>query len=315
MGTKLEDIKSMNIFEKMSAISMEIGAIEKTLEVDGKRPYKAIFEGDVIDAVKPVEAKYRVYSYPFSRKKETRNLEREYMYEGQVRKSTSIVHHIETIYRFVNMDKPEEYIDVTSFGDGIDTGDKAPGKGMTYSDKYALIKAYKLSSGQEADPDSVPSPDPVSGEYIRSVVNPMQVTISTENSNSQTEQKPLKRQEKEIKETRNEPSAQTLQQQAPMPEAILERKEEVRSEARPKPTLQRKNTREEKHFPIPTTLEEAMAMPVEIGQDAGKNLTFGLLYNAKPNLVRWYAEEADLAKYPEVKAAAKLIYEANKQRP
>lgn len=40
-------------------------------------------------------------------------------------------------------------------GDGIDTQDKAPGKAMTYSDKYALLKAYKIISGD--DPDQNPS--------------------------------------------------------------------------------------------------------------------------------------------------------------
>ena len=33
--------------------------------------------------------------------------------------------------------------------------DKAPGKAMTYADKYALLKAYKIQTGD--DPDAYPS--------------------------------------------------------------------------------------------------------------------------------------------------------------
>ena len=64
---------------------------------------------------------------------------------------------IETTYRFVNLDNPSEYIETTVYGDGLDTGDKAPGKAMTYADKYALMKAYKLSTGD--DPDKEASPE------------------------------------------------------------------------------------------------------------------------------------------------------------
>ena len=38
-----------------------------------------------------------------------------------------------------------------TFGDGVDTQDKAPGKAMTYGDKYALLKAYKIVTGDDPD--------------------------------------------------------------------------------------------------------------------------------------------------------------------
>ena len=58
---------------------------------------------------------------------------------------------VETIYRFVNIEKPEEFIDITTYGDGVDSQDKAPGKAMTYADKYALLKAYKIITGDDPD--------------------------------------------------------------------------------------------------------------------------------------------------------------------
>jgi hypothetical protein len=58
---------------------------------------------------------------------------------------------VKTVYRFVDIDKPDDFIDITTYGDGIDSGDKAPGKAMTYGDKYALLKAYKIITGDDPD--------------------------------------------------------------------------------------------------------------------------------------------------------------------
>jgi hypothetical protein len=58
---------------------------------------------------------------------------------------------VKTIYRFVNMEKPDEYVDMVTYGDGVDPGDKAPGKAMTYADTYGLLKAYKIITGDDPD--------------------------------------------------------------------------------------------------------------------------------------------------------------------
>lgn len=58
---------------------------------------------------------------------------------------------IEAVYRFVNMEDPKEFVDVNAFGDGVDSLDKAPGKATTYADKYALMKAYKVETGEDTD--------------------------------------------------------------------------------------------------------------------------------------------------------------------
>jgi hypothetical protein len=154
------DIKSLNIYEKMSRITSELKVVEKGLDVkiNNSASYKAVSERDVLDKVKPLEAKYRVFSYPFSRiiTAEDKLLKRNENY-GKVTETTSFFMRIETVYRFVNIDKPEEYVEINTYGDGIDTGDKAPGKAMTYADKYALMKAYKISTGD--DPDKEPSPE------------------------------------------------------------------------------------------------------------------------------------------------------------
>lgn len=157
---KENDIKTMNIYEKMSLITEEMGIVEKNLkvQVNQTNSYKAVSERDILDTVKPLEKKYRVYSYPADRNViENDTLVKESEYNGKITRTNTLYMRLEITYRFVNIDKPEEFIDIKTYGDGLDTGDKAPGKAMTYGDKYALMKAYKISTGD--DPDKEPSPE------------------------------------------------------------------------------------------------------------------------------------------------------------
>jgi len=143
----------MNIYEKMSAITAELTAVAKNLSVgEGRSSYKAVGEADVLAAVRPLEVKHKVYSYPVDREVVSAQImESEKEYKGQVTKTQKQFMRVRTTYRFVNMEKPDEYIDMVTYGDGVDPQDKAPGKAMTYSDKYALLKAYKIITGEDPD--------------------------------------------------------------------------------------------------------------------------------------------------------------------
>ncbi|MBQ8766589.1 MAG: ERF family protein [Clostridia bacterium] len=146
-----------NIFEKMSAITAELQTVGKNLTVGtGSNKYKAVSERDILDAVKPIEAKHGVYSYPISREVLESNLlenEKSYTANGNTTttKTTTFMTRIKTVYRFVNIEKPDEYIETTTFAEGIDSQDKGSGKAMTYADKYALMKGYKISTGDDPD--------------------------------------------------------------------------------------------------------------------------------------------------------------------
>ena len=153
-------MSALNIYQRMAAITAELQTVAKNLNVEtGKgKVYKAVSERDVIDAVKPLEAKHGVYSYPASRRVlESAALESESEWNGKVTKKTTFFERIETVYRFVNTDDPTDFIETTTFAEGIDSQDKGSGKAMTYADKYALMKAYKISTGD--DPDQTASED------------------------------------------------------------------------------------------------------------------------------------------------------------
>lgn len=140
-------MEQMNIFQKMLKIQNEIGKVAKSLIVtsdDGSETYKAVSETDILEVVKPLEIKYGVYSYPYSRTLT--------VVEGSAAREVIV----EVTYRFQNVDDKEDFIEITSYGVGLDSGDKAPGKAMTYADKYALMKAYKISTGEDPDVEHSP---------------------------------------------------------------------------------------------------------------------------------------------------------------
>lgn len=141
---KVKEPILMNIYQKILAIQKELGVIQKNLKVNDK--YSAVAERDVVDAVKPLEEKYGVMSYPASREESVISV-----------LDDKVTIRVKTVYRFVDVDDPSVYLETISYGDGVDTLDKAPGKAMTYADKYALMKMYKISTG--VDPDAEASPD------------------------------------------------------------------------------------------------------------------------------------------------------------
>lgn len=146
-------VEEMNIYEKMLRIQSEIPTVAKNLNVStGKSgSYKAVSERDVKDAVKPLEEKYGVYSFPVSKELiEQTQIEQETNYG----KRASFYIRERVTYRFVNIHKTDEYIEIDGYGDGIDSGDKSPGKADTYASKYCLMSAYKISTGDDPDKDA-----------------------------------------------------------------------------------------------------------------------------------------------------------------
>ena len=163
-------IKSMNIFQRMLAIQSEIPVVAKNLNVDTGsygRSYRAVSERDVKDAIKPLECKYGVYSFPIKKELIDQSFLEQTTKNG-TKKSFYIRERV--TYRFVNVDKPDEFIEIDGYGDGIDTSDKATGKADTYASKYCLMSAYKISTGDDPDKDA-------SQEYNTKAVDVSQLAV------------------------------------------------------------------------------------------------------------------------------------------
>ena len=149
---KIHDIRGMSVWEKVYAVSAEIGKVQMTLDVDtGKSTYKAISINDVVDSLTPLLTKYRLVVVP---------REKEIIEQYQITTTTKYGEkqqfyvRMKASYLVVNIDKPNEQILTCGYGDGIDSGDKATGKAITYARKYALIDVFNLSKGDDPDKEA-----------------------------------------------------------------------------------------------------------------------------------------------------------------
>lgn len=55
---------------------------------------------------------------------------------------------------FVNVDNPSDNFSVRHCGEGIDQGDKGPGKAVSYAFKMACLKVFCLATGDDPDNDA-----------------------------------------------------------------------------------------------------------------------------------------------------------------
>lgn len=142
----------LNLYQKIQAVSNEVKNIEKNMTVgDGSYAYKAVQDIDVTLCVKDAETKYGIVSIPVKQELIKSEVIRTIKKENI--ESITYADIVKMTVRIINLDKPEEYIEVESFGRGLDSGDKGFGKASTYARKYALLNAYKIATGE--DPDDV----------------------------------------------------------------------------------------------------------------------------------------------------------------
>ena len=143
-------MKKMNLYEKIQAVGDEIRNIEKGLTVgSGSYSYKAVGDLDVTLAVKDAEKKFKIVSIPV--KQDLVNSEIVRTHKKDNLESLTYVDTIKMTLRIVDLEDPTQFIEVESFGKGIDSGDKGFGKASTYARKYALLNAYKIATGEDPD--------------------------------------------------------------------------------------------------------------------------------------------------------------------
>lgn len=150
-----EEIKSMNLWEKLAAISSEIQNIQKDDTVGaGNTSYKAVSIEKVVKIVADKMNAYGVVVYPISQEYTRQDERITNKYNQEV---INRVSDVNVSYEVVNIHKPEEKVHTVASGTGVDTQDKGVGKAQTYAYKNMLLKLFAIPTGD--DPDKVHSDD------------------------------------------------------------------------------------------------------------------------------------------------------------
>jgi len=125
----------MNIHQRLSKAMERVTYIQK--DKKSGMNYSIVSHDSVTAKVRPALLESGIVYYPVD-VKHTQNGNRT---------------EVAMTVRFVNAEKPGDFFDVQSFGYGIDSQDKGPGKAMSYAVKYALLKTLGLETGDDPDHD------------------------------------------------------------------------------------------------------------------------------------------------------------------
>jgi hypothetical protein len=127
--------RKRNIAQRIAAVMGEVDYVQK--EKKQGMNYSIVSHDAVTAKVRPLLHKHGIVYYPRA------------LTVSQNGNRTEAVFTV----RFENIDDRTDYIDVETFGYGVDPQDKGPGKAMSYGVKYALLKVLGLETGD--DPDTV----------------------------------------------------------------------------------------------------------------------------------------------------------------
>lgn len=140
---------------KIQKVSDAIKGIEKDMIVgSGNYSYKAVSDTMVTLRVKEAEKENGIISIPIKQdlvSSEIVRINKKQKNSSETIEAIQYVDVVKMTLRIYDIDT-DKFIDVESFGRGLDSSDKGFGKASTYARKYALLNAYKIATGE--DPDS-----------------------------------------------------------------------------------------------------------------------------------------------------------------
>jgi hypothetical protein len=138
-----DERRGLNIAQRIAAVMGEVDYVQK--EKKAGMQYTIVSHDAVTAKVRPLLHKHGVVYYP-------RDLH--VSQDGNRTQARFTV-------RFENIDDRSDHIDVETFGYGVDSQDKGPGKAMSYGVKYALLKVLGLETGDDPDTDQSAKADHV----------------------------------------------------------------------------------------------------------------------------------------------------------
>ncbi len=130
-----------NIYQRINAVRKMIGYVQRDKTVStGGGSYKAVTHDAVTGMVRAGLIEHGIVIVPalvshIFNQKEPEAKQR--LYEATYRVA------------FVNIDDPQDKVDVDVSAHALDNGDKAPGKAMSYAANYAILKVFSIETGED----------------------------------------------------------------------------------------------------------------------------------------------------------------------
>lgn len=163
-----EPTAAKNLAEALARIYADGGRyVQKTGQMQGSVRYSYAKEGDFIATVRPLMEAHGVTIRPKCMQLAASEVIETQNRDGGTRRQNRVV----ILATFELLHCSGDKLDVQTFGEGIDSGDKAFNKAMTGAMKYALRQTFCVETGD--DPDDTPSHEQERKPVAKPVPQPM----------------------------------------------------------------------------------------------------------------------------------------------
>lgn len=151
-----------NIYQRINQVRKQVAYIRKDATVQG---YKAVTHDLVTAVLRDQMIANGIVVVP--------SLKAEEVVEGKTAKGSFKLRYQATFdIAFINMDNPEDRLTMTIGAHADDSGDKAPGKALSYATKYAMLKVFSLETGEneESRAEAMRPPETISSEQVHTLI-------------------------------------------------------------------------------------------------------------------------------------------------
>lgn len=138
----------MNLFQRINEVRKSIDYIkkDKTVSVGAGGNYMAVTHDMVTAMVRPHMIAQGIVCYPSFVHGET--IQPPPKADG---KDRQLRYEATYDFTFANIEDPKDYIVIRIQAHANDSGDKAPGKAISYAKKYAILKLFEIETGDDEE--------------------------------------------------------------------------------------------------------------------------------------------------------------------
>lgn len=150
-----DEAKALNVYQRINLCREEVTYVRKDKEVStgaGGGKYKAVTHDAVVATARKSLIKNGVIVVPSLISEEFEPQGQKWSAEAkQLIPSSMRIYKAIYDISFINEDKPDDKLTLRFSAHGQDTGDKGPGKAVTYATKAAILKVLLLETGEDEE--------------------------------------------------------------------------------------------------------------------------------------------------------------------
>lgn len=136
--------EAKNIYQRLNEVRKKVSYLQKNKEVKGQG-YKAVTHDEVTAYLREHFIEYGIVTVPSQVTSGFENV-------GETKNGAIIIRYNGWYeIKFMNIDEPSDFIQMSVESHAMDHGDKAPGKALSYAVKYAMLKVLNIETGEDEE--------------------------------------------------------------------------------------------------------------------------------------------------------------------